>query len=144
MFNSASALMKLTDMLKQKEGFRPKLYKDFQGRSNIGYGFNLEDGISEQMGEYLLLYQIGELVDKCLSLPFITKLSDVRKVVIINMAHDIGVAGVLKFTDMIEAIEKEEYKKAADAMLDSLWRHQVGHRAVELAMMMEDGEWSPK
>ena len=42
---------------------------------------------------------------------------------------------------MLAAVEEGDYKKAAKEMLDSKWAFQVKGRAVELAKIMETGEW---
>jgi len=41
---------------------------------------------------------------------------------------------------MIAALKEDNYDKAADEMLDSLWAEQVGKRAKRLALMMRTGE----
>jgi lysozyme len=45
------------------------------------------------------------------------------------------------FFKMRRAIEEEDFVEAAAQMMDSKWATQVGHRARELAMMMETGKW---
>jgi len=60
------------------------------------------------------------------------------KNVLIEMAYQMGVDGVLKFKKMWNAIEKRNYKEAAKEMRDSMWYNQTPHRAEELAQIVEN------
>lgn len=63
----------------------------------------------------------------------------VRCFVLINMAFNMGIAGLLKFKNMLAAIEACNYPLAAAEMSTSLWARQVKGRAVELAEQMRTG-----
>lgn len=69
-----------------------------------------------------------------------TTLDDIRQKVVIDMAFNLGVNGVLSFKNMIQALKEKDYDKAAEEMLDSLWAEQVGNRADRLAKMMRTDE----
>ena len=58
---------------------------------------------------------------------------------LIEMAFELGVVGLMAFRDMINAINVSNWHAAAQAMLDSVWAHQVGARAVRLSQTMETG-----
>jgi lysozyme len=58
----------------------------------------------------------------------------------INMAFNLGFAGMMKFKKMIAAIEKKDFEQAATEMLNSRWADQVGERADRLAKMMFTGD----
>jgi lysozyme len=47
----------------------------------------------------------------------------------------------MKFSNMWDAIEDEDWDEASDQMLDSRWAKQVGRRAHRLADAMRTGEW---
>ena len=64
----------------------------------------------------------------------------IRQKVLIDMAVNLGVGGLLQFRRMIAAIELGDYGAAADQMLDSRWAEQVKTRADRLAEMMRTGE----
>lgn len=63
----------------------------------------------------------------------------VRADVVMNMAFNLGVLGVLKFRKMHQAILADDYDTAAAEMLNSRWSAQVKGRAVELARRMRSG-----
>lgn len=62
-----------------------------------------------------------------------------RAEVLINMAFNMGVPGLLKFRRTLDAVRADDYDAAASHMLDSRWACQVGRRAVELARQMRAG-----
>ena len=65
--------------------------------------------------------------------------SQVRAEVLINMAFNMGVPGLLKFRRVLDAVRADDYEAAASHMLDSRWASQVRRRAVELARQMRLG-----
>ena len=131
---------KLMNELKVDEGFRDKVYKCSAGKLTIGYGWNLEDNeLPERIAEMMLSYAIGDKLQSLERLSWWCELSGARKRAIVNMAFNIGVAGVLKFKKMIAAIERKDFTQAALEMDDSKWSKQVGARADRLILMMNRG-----
>jgi len=133
----------LTAQLKRHEGYRRHPYRCTAGKLTIGFGRNLEDkGISEGEAETLLAGDIAEVRKELFrALPWLNGLPEVRQAVLINMAFNLGVLGLLQFRRMLKAVNQKDYDKAADEMLDSRWAEQVGNRATELAEQMRTGEW---
>jgi GH24 family phage-related lysozyme (muramidase) len=56
---------------------------------------------------------------------FTDDLSEFQQAIILDLAYNIGVAGVLKFQNMIEAITQRNYGIACEEMLDSNYHHQM-------------------
>ena len=129
------------ELLIYHEGLKLKPYTDARNKLTIGVGRNLEDsGISKEEALILLhndIDRINRELDK--SLPWWRKLSPVRQNVIISMAYNLGVGGLLRFNRMLSYLQDGDYAAAAEEMLSSVWASQVGTRAVELADMMENG-----
>lgn len=73
--------------------------------------------------------------------PWFSRLSPVRKDVVLNMTFNLGLPGFRRFKKTIDAIEAEDWEKAAREMLNSRWAKQVGKRAEELAAMMKRGKY---
>ena len=113
------------------------------GKLTIGIGRNLEDrGITKDEALYMLENDIMYVKDKLEeSLWFFNELDNIRQEVLINMAFNLGLAGLLKFKNMIKALEKKDYTKASEEMLNSKWANQVKNRAKELAHAMKYGEY---
>jgi lysozyme len=123
------------------EGFRSKPYQCTMGKLTIGFGFNLE---ALEMPVEVALYWLEILVeetDKILhsNIPYYDELSDNRKAVLINMAFNLGIDGLLKFRKTLEYLAKKKYVEASQEMLKSIWASQVGYRANELSEQMKRG-----
>lgn len=131
-------LVKSYEMLKKHEGFRSTPYRCTAGKLTVGYGINLDAGISEEEANLLLCHRIHSTEIKLASYEWYRSLDENRRDVLANMAYNLGLAGLLKFKNMIAALEDKDYNKAAEEMLDSKWAFQVKGRAVELAEIMRN------
>jgi len=69
-------------------------------------------------------------------LPWTKQLSQPRFGVLINMAFNLGIRGLMSFRRMLAAMQVEDYDAAAREMLDSRWSKQVRDRANRLAEQM--------
>jgi lysozyme len=134
-------ITKLKAELARDEGLRLKPYLDSVRKLTIGYGRNLTDvGISLEEAAYLLDADVARAVkDLDDALPWWIKLDEVRQRVLVNMAFNMGIFGLLGFTNTLNFMEMGMYEAAADGMLKSLWARQVGPRADRLAEMMRTG-----
>jgi lysozyme len=72
-------------------------------------------------------------------LPYWNRLSSVRQDVLINMAYNLGVEGLMKFKVTLSMVEAGRYEEASKQMLQSKWAKQVGKRSIELSNMMREG-----
>jgi lysozyme len=68
-------------------------------------------------------------------------MDEVRQGVLIDMAFNLGVSGLLAFSNTLRYIKNGDYMQAATNMLLSKWAGQVKGRARELALQMESGKW---
>ena len=57
--------------------------------------------------------------------------------VMINMAFNLGRRRLGRFKRLLRALEDNDYKEAANQMIDSKWYGQVGRRSKELVRIME-------
>lgn len=140
---SQSQFFTLSTMLVEDEGFRAKPYRCTAGKLTIGVGRNLEDrGITKEEALYLLDNDIKACFKELTAaLPWFAELDEVRQMVLINMAFNLGLHGLLKFKNTLSLIATGQYKKASVEMLDSLWAKQVGRRALRLSKMLETGQY---
>ena len=134
---------KLAEQLKKHEGVRLKPYTDTVGKLTLGIGRNLEDkGITEQEALFMLNNDVDYFYTKLdKRLDWFKLLNNARQNVLVNMAFNLGVAGLLTFKDTLKLISVGRYKEAAEEMLNSKWAGQVGYRAQELAEQMRTGEY---
>ena len=138
--------MNLVDQLKRDEGLRLKAYRCTAGVLTIGYGHTGDvkegDEITLHQAEVILLVDIDKHKKELdAKLPWAHKLDDARYGVLLNMAFNLGIAGLLKFKNTLKFVEQGRYADAADGMLQSLWARQVGARARRLATQMNSGIW---
>lgn len=123
------------------EAMKLKPYRDSVGKLSIGVGRNLDDvGISQIEAAQMLdsdIRRTADALDK--ALPWWRGLDEVRQRVLLNMAFNMGVAGLLGFKHTLADVQAGNYDFAAAGMLASKWAGQVGDRAQRLANMMMKG-----
>jgi lysozyme len=117
-----------------------------KGYPTVGIGILLDKdkggGLRPEESEFIFRNRLklldAELTDR---LPWISKLDPARKGVLINMAFQMGVAGLLGFKNTLAMIEAGRYQDAAKAMLQSKWATQTPARAQRLSNQMATGQW---
>ena len=130
----------LIQAIKEHEGYRTFPYRCTANKLTIGYGFNLEDvGLSEEESEIILKLRLQKLHNKLNELHWYAKQNQNRKDALIDMAYNLGYAGLLKFKNMIAALNINDYESAAVEALNSKWAAQVGKRANKIAHIIETG-----
>lgn len=136
-------MKKEIEQIKRHEGLSLKPYRCTSGKLTIGYGRNLEDnGISLSEANGMLIEDVCSVsIDLRSRISWFERLNEARQGVLINMAFNLGVAGLLKFKKMLSCAEAGDFDSAADEMLDSRWAKQVGKRADELARQMRTGKY---
>lgn len=114
------------------------------------YGFGFTKGVTpdsridrckaERMLEHLILD-----IDTALRnvLAWYKDSTFVTKTVLINMAYNMGLKGLLGFRNTLNHIKLQDYTKAAQNMTLSLWYSQVGSRAKELVQRIRKQEIEP-
>lgn len=111
------------------------------GHVTIGVGRALDvNPLDEVEVRWLLNYGIDKTVASVIAqLPWASTLDDSRYRVLVNMAFNMGITGLLGFKNMLAAAKSGDYATAAAEMKSSKWYAQVGSRAERLADMMESG-----
>lgn len=128
--------------IQNNEGYERYTYTDSVGVSTIGIGFNLEEGFTEEECQAILQIRMRRFINELTAqIPAYTSSSCIRKIVLLDMAYNLGIGRLLKFKKMIAALDRGDYQLAAKEMLDSRYARQVKGRAKRNAFMMETGEW---
>ncbi len=129
--------MSLIDNIKESEGFRSRVYQCTEGYDTIGYGFAIKDLVlSEEISTMILVEKLDKINDRLSSHDwFIDSPDDVRDV-LVEMAYQMGVTGLLKFKKTLLYVSNRKYKEASVEMLDSLWAKQTPNRAKKLSDIM--------
>ena len=127
--------------LRSDEGIRSLAYQDSRGHWTVGIGHNLETPMPPAVIELLFQYDLLAAINAAILVtPTWAQLTPRRQEVLVNMAFNLGQAGLARFTQMFQALAQEDYAGAAREMLDSDWARQVGARAERLARIMTTGE----
>jgi lysozyme len=132
--------------LRRDEGERLSAYQDHLGFWTIGVGILIDarkgGGLMPEESEFIFQNRLkllnAELEKR---LPWIKKLDPARRGVLVNMAFQMGVAGLLGFKNTLALIERGEYEKASREMLGSKWAQQTPARANRLSVQMSSGVW---
>lgn len=134
---------KLDALITEHEGLRLFCYTCPSGKVSIGVGRNLTDrGIRHDEAMLMLANDIAESRSELSHYDWYNNLDDVRKGVMVELHFNIGLTSLLKFRQMIGAIEKKEYLIAAMHMLNSKWATQVGfHRSHNMANRLKSGKY---
>ena len=135
--------------LRGEEGEVLTEYKDHLGYSTIGVGRLIDKrkggGITKEESAYLLNNDIDKIIeqlDKRIS--WWKTLDEARCGVLVNMAFQMGVDGLLGFKNTLAMIQSGRYSDAAKGMLSSLWAKQTPARAKRMSEQMRTGVWQFK
>jgi lysozyme len=129
----------LINQLKEDEGFSATPYKCTAGHLTIGYGANLDAGITEEEAECMLCVRTN-IINCSLEKAFPDWYNDLdrnKQNAIINMVYNLGLQEFCKLKKMIHCLEIKDYTSATMEMLQSKWAKQVGKRADRLAKIMK-------
>ena len=136
----------LTAQLRRDEGEVLHAYPDHLGFLTIGIGRLIDKqkggGISSDEASYLLANDIRTKTAGVLAaLPWAAQLDEVRRGVLIAMAFQMGLNGLLGFKTTLALVQGGNYTRAAEGMGDSRWAKQTPARAARLQKQMVTGVW---
>ena len=131
----------LQEMLIRHEGLRLFPYRCSEGYLTIGVGRNLESkGISEDEAKQMLSNDLKEVTKDLLDIfGGDAPLSEARSKALCDMRFQLGASGFRSFSSMIQAVKDQDWDRAADEALNSLWAQQTPERAQEIAEMLRNG-----
>jgi lysozyme len=137
----------LVRQLRGDEGEKACVYKDSLGLWTIGVGRLVDPnkpgaGLRPEEISFLLQNDIDDRINALhAKLPWFDNLDDARKGVLVAMAFQLGVDGLLGFAHTLSLVRDGKYENAAAAMLESLWAKQTPARAKRLSEQMRSGLW---
>lgn len=137
---------KLVAQLKRDEGTVLHAYQDHLGYWTIGTGRLIDirgGGITPEEAEYLLSNDIDtRFAQLSKRIPWFDTLSSARQGVLMNMAFQLGIGGLLAFKNTLRLVEVGDYTGASREMLNSAWAKQTPERAKRLSEQMRTNEWN--
>lgn len=133
--------MNIIEKIASEEGFSGKMYKCPADKWTIGYGFNLESQeMPRQVADLWLSILIDNIQAKLDKFPFFEEAEAHVRLVLLDMAYQIGVQGLIRFSRMIDAIERKNYQMAAFELMNSRYAIQTPARAQRNADIMRGGQ----
>jgi len=135
--------MSLLENIKAHEGFRDHIYKDSLGKATIGYGFlvaalgpdelKLNGGkaepMSREVAEKILNLKVSKLKKRLFQcLPWLQSKPQNVQDTLIEMAYQLGLAGLMGFRHTLSCIEEGNYAQAARNLKASLLYRQTPKR----------------
>lgn len=136
--------MDLQAQLIRDEGVKRTMYRDSRGIPTIGVGHNLTVPLSDAAIRQILADDIASATSELEARwPFLQTLApdSPRRGAFLNMAFNLGVGGLLRFTHMIAAAEADDWNRVSQEALASDWAKQVDDRAVRLAQQLRTDTW---
>lgn len=129
--------------IKKHEGFRSQMYRCPAGKRTIGYGFNLEAlDMPRSVADEWLCILVGGIRFRLehLGLWNPAEYGVFRQSALVEMYYQLGGASFLKFQDFLDAMEFEDYRRAAREMVNSEWCKQTPSRCRYLARLVYFGK----
>jgi len=130
----------MKEYIRNNEGLRLFPYLCPAGHLTIGYGINLDEGITPEEAAFLFESRFKRAYQAARELvPGFDDLSEARQTVLVDMAYNLGKAGLWKFQKMLAAIKEGDFERAAAELADSLYYNQVPTRARKNREMLRNG-----
>lgn len=137
---------KLTAQLRRDEGEVLTAYQDHLGFWTLGVGRLIDKrkggGITHEESDYLLSNDIDKREAELLRrAPWMANLDAARFGALLNMAFQMGVDGLLGFTNTLALLRAGDYPGAAAGLLQSKWAGQTPERAQRISKQVATGIW---
>jgi lysozyme len=141
--------MNLAQQLRQEENAVPHAYQDHLGFWTIGVGRLIDrrkgGGLSPEEIDLLLDNDIRRCSAEVFrALPWAQDLNEARQAVLIGMAFQMGLSGLLGFRNALAHAKAGRFSQATAALLDRQWAQQTPGRAARMARQMETGQWQTR
>ena len=140
-------LRRVSRNIEREESWRARPYYDTKDLATIGYGFLVDPRrpgrpMPREVGDLWLAFILADIVHELdAAIPWWKGLSEPRQSVLVEMAYQLGVPGLLGFRRALAAMQVGAWAVAAREMLDSKWaREDSPARAQRAAQVMENGE----
>lgn len=125
---------RLKSELINDEGVKYSAYQDHLGYWTIGVGHLIDSreggALSKAAVDFILMEDIQEKSSQVFSrLPWVKDMPEPVQRALVNMAFQMGVDGLMGFTNTLSLIQARKFSEAADNALKSKWATQTPNRA---------------
>jgi len=139
--------MNILQLLEREEGYRVKPYYCTEGYPTVGIGKRIgpknapldvyQFEVSLPVAHEWLREEVYAITAQMPE--WFYTLTASRQTIILSMAYQLGVTGLLKFKNMIKALQRCDWDEAERQALDSRWAKQTPARAKRHAEALRTG-----
>ena len=137
------------ELIEQDEGRKPWPYTDTSGHQTWGIGHLLADplppdvlALLNQAIDLQFQHDLDAATDGLMAhLPWFASVNPIRQAALIDMAFNLGVAGLMTFTTFLSCMESGQWAAAAADLRGTLVYRQLPTRYERLATMIHTGQW---
>lgn len=134
-------LDKVVEQLKRDEGFSPQSFWD-NDQWTYGYGTKASGPgkfISKEDAASALTERTKAAIDDFHVVFAGCVMTEGREHALVNMLFNLGMTKIRKFKNMCAGVRENDWEKAADSAMASLWYKQVGKRAERIVRELREG-----
>ncbi|KJH59155.1 lysozyme [Pantoea agglomerans] len=149
-------MSKIIEILNIEEGYREAPYWDTRNFPTVAGGIRIgPQNAPLNQYQFTVPRRAGDVWKQCLVdaktadmnrypviVAALAHCNDARRDVLYSMAYQMGVAGLAGFTNTLGLISRDEFTRAASAMMNSLWARQTPNRARRHAEVMRSGTYN--
>lgn len=149
-------LAQLAADLTLEEGYRSLLYDDRTGKTvtqgstivgqpTIAIGWNVaQRPCPPDLAQTILAYFINQTwTELIIAAPWVLNLPEPCQRAMCDLAYELGVHGILGFTQFIGFMKSGSFGEAADDLATTLWFKQVGTRGPKIQALIRTGVTVP-
>lgn len=141
-------IKELMEEMIEHEGYVSSIYRDSLGFKTVGVGhlvvygdpeYLMEEGAEVDEARIAMYFyrDVAIAIEACFEhIPNFDTHPKAVQEVLINMMFNLGRPRLMRFKNMMAALNKRDYITAASEMVDSKWYGQVKRRAVDLVAKM--------
>ena len=138
--------MDLNAQLRDMEGVVPHAYQDSLGFWTIGVGRLIDERkggrLTDEEINFLLDNDIAEKrMQLAKALPWTASLDPIRRDALVNLTFQLGIGGLMGFTNSLAAVRDGHYEHAAELFKQSRWYQQTPKRAARVIAQISQGTW---
>ena len=139
--------MSIIKLLRYEEGFRAEPYKCTAGKWTNGYGnthgvTESTPPITKDQAEKMLKDEVAICVrDISNALPWSSNLDMVRRDVLVSMRYQLGMNGLLSFSNFLREMRDGDWLEAARELQNSKFYRQTTNRVKRLIFMIVYGKY---
>jgi lysozyme len=128
------------DSIKMHEGFSPKAIPDVDGTFVLGYGHNCQRAVITTGAATVVLGDdlTATLTALVLAWPPFLACDGPRQQLVLEMAYQLGVEGLLGFKDLLHSLAAKNYSAAVDALVASRLAAQTPARVKDYVRLLQE------